>query len=564
MKTVRKLSLRNIIEHIKAEGISMRRRFTLYIISAIILVLSLILLLLNLFGNINPAHAYIINILDTQLVSYTDGIKRDYDKVAAHAISFAEQLEKEIQHYLSAKSLAFEDLENNAEVLSELQEALYGTVYLNMQLTPSSGTFFILDTTVNSSSENPLFNGIYLKYINLYSASTVNNEIALYRGSFSTAKKGDLTFHSAWNNEMRTDFFEECDSAFSDGTHYILSPTVEIPDTWERGRYVYVPIHDSKGNIIGVCGFEINDLYFNLSKNAHDDKFGQLIGALLDEKQGGYSGQFSSNRYNSLNQGTVKVTENDRYTVFDFGSEKGIGKTRSVTLGDDTFTVALMIPEAQFDAFVLHGQMKTTIIIFAVMLVMLAYCLFTSKKYVAPILRKLEQLMYSESDGEQLKIREIDDLLAHFEERASAYEKQLNILQAAKEAAEEEALRTKKEYEKALEEYELAQSEIMHLSEESKTEIVLEDYEYFICNLKTLTPRELYIYELYIEGKSTAEIATVVGIKENTVKYHSKNIYSKLGISSRKQLLRFASLKQHQDKKRGDTLEGVQPLSEEY
>ena len=156
---------------------------------------------------------------------------------------------------------------------------------------------------------------------------------------------------------------------------------------------------------------------------------GRLIGALLDEKQGGYSGQFSSNRYNSLNQGTVKVTENDRYTVFDFGSEKGIGKTRSVTLGDDTFTVALMIPEAQFDAFVLHGQMKTTIIIFAVMLVMLAYCLFTSKKYVAPILRKLEQLKYSESDGEQLKIREIDDLLAHFEERASAYEKQLNILQ---------------------------------------------------------------------------------------------------------------------------------------
>ena len=69
MKTVRKLSLRNIIEQIKAEGISMRRRFTLYIISAIILVLSLILLLLNLFGNINLAHAHIINILDTQLVS---------------------------------------------------------------------------------------------------------------------------------------------------------------------------------------------------------------------------------------------------------------------------------------------------------------------------------------------------------------------------------------------------------------------------------------------------------------------------------------------------------------
>lgn len=527
----------------------MRRRFTLYIISATILVLSLIFLLLNLFGNINPAHAYITNSLDAQLISYADSIKRDYDEVAAHAIAFADQLEKQIQQFLSAKSLAFQDLQNNSEALSQLQDALYDTVYLNMQVTPSSGAFFILDTTVNSSSEHPLYNGIYLKYVNLYSASIVNNEITLYRGSFSTAKKGDLTLHSGWNNEMRTDFFENCGSAFPAGTHYILSPTVEIPDTWERSRYVYVPIRDAKENIIGVCGFEINDVYFILSKKAPDDESGQLIGALLDEKQGVYSGQFSSNRYSPLMQGNVKVAETNRYTVFDFGTEKGIGRTRRVTLGDDTFTAALMIPEAQFNAFVLRGQMRLTAIIFAVMLVMLAYCLFISKKYVTPILKKLEQLKHSDSTGEHLKIREIDDLLAHFEERSSAYEKQLKQLQAAKEAAEEEALRTRREYEKALEEYELAQSEILHLSEETKTEIVLEEYEYFICNLKTLTPRELSIYKLYIEGKSTAEIASIVGIKENTVKYHSKNIYSKLGISSRKQLLRFASLKQHQDKK---------------
>jgi DNA-binding CsgD family transcriptional regulator len=54
---------------------------------------------------------------------------------------------------------------------------------------------------------------------------------------------------------------------------------------------------------------------------------------------------------------------------------------------------------------------------------------------------------------------------------------------------------------------------------------------------------------LYVEGKTTAEIAAVIGIKENTMKYHNKNIYSKLGVSSRKQFLRFAALKQIQDKK---------------
>ncbi len=552
MKQNRKINLQNIIGQIKAEGISMRRRFTLYIISAILLVVSLILLLLNLFGNINPAYAQITDALDTQLISYTDNIRRDYDKVAAHAISFSEQLEKEIQHYLTENNLSFEDLKNNTDALSKLQSSLYSTVYLNMQLTPSSGAFYILDTTINSESETPFFNGIYLKYINLYSASTVNNEITLYRGSFATAKTGNLNFHSGWTNEMRTDFFEHCESEFSVETHYILSPTVEIPDTWERGRYVYVPIYDSKENTIGVCGFEINDLYFQLSKKIQDDTFGNLVGALLDEKQGRYSGQFNSNRYNTLADGTVEISEKRGLTFFDFGTERGIGKTRSVTLGNDTFSVALMIPQAQFVAFVRRGQIKTAVMIIAVMFIMLAYCLFISRKYVAPILKKIEQFKCSDDDGELVKIPEIDDLFAYFEKRSTIYEEQLSKLQAAKESAEEEVLRTRNAYERALEEYELAQSEIVHLSEESKSEIVLEEYDYFVCNLKTLTPREMRIFELYTEGKSTSEISEIIGIKENTMKYHNKNIYSKLGVSSRKQLLRFAALKQLQDRKVSD------------
>lgn len=348
---------------------------------------------------------------------------------------------------------------------------------------------------------------------------------------------------------MRTDFFDACDTAFGDGTHYILSPAVELPDTWERARYVYVPIHDQKDNIIGVCGFEINDMYFQLSKKISDDSLGALVGALLDKKHGVYTGQFNSGSYNTLVSGEVKITEKGGITAFHFGTERYIGKTKDITLGDNTFTVALMISEAQFDAIVQRGQMKTVGIFFAVVLVMFAYCMFMSKKYVAPILRKIDQIKYSENDGEQLKIREFDDLFAYIEEKATIHEEQLKNLEAAKIAAEEEAARARGAYEKALEEYELAKSEILHLSEESKNEIVLEDYEYFLCNLKTLTPQEMRIYELYVAGKSTAEIAAIIGIKENTMKYHNKNIYAKLGVSSRKQFLRFAALKQIQDKK---------------
>ena len=63
----------------------------------------------------------------------------------------------------------------------------------------------------------------------------------------------------------------------------------------------------------------------------------------------------------------------------------------------------------------------------------------------------------------------------------------------------------------------------------------------------TLTATEYKVYELYLSGKNARQIVEILGISENTLKYHNKNIYSKLGISSRKQMLRFAALKQHQD-----------------
>ncbi len=552
MKRFKKIDIVKFVKQIKAEGVSMRRRFVIYIISAIALVLSLILLLLNLFGVMNPANSQVMDVLDTQLLSYADHIEHDYNEVAAHAISFSDQIAATVARFLTENNLAFEDLKNNADVLSALQSQLYDTVYLNMQLAPSSGAFYILDTTVNGQSDPQLYNGIYLKYINLYSESAVNNEIALYRGSVSTAKEGNLTLHSGWNNEMKTDFFDSCESEFTKGTYYVLSPTVDIPDTWERARYVYTPIRDARDNIIGVCGFEINDLYFQLSKKANDSKLGQLVGALLDEDQESFSGQFNSNRYNAISEGSVKVSKRNDSTVFDFGSEKCIGKTQSIKLGDHTFTVALMMTESQYNAQIREGQMKTAGVILFVILVALTYCLFMSKKYVAPILRKIDQVKSSGEHGGQLKIREIDDLFDYLAQRDVAYEEQLQLLQAAKQAAEEEAQRTKAAYEKALEEYELAQNEILHLTEEQKKKIVLEDYDFFICNLKTLTPTESRIYELYLEGKTAQEIAAILGIQENTMKYHNKNIYGKLGVSSRKQLLRFAALKQQQDKK-GDS-----------
>lgn len=547
MKALKGVSIRAIITQFKTQSISMRRRFYIFIISAIAIVLSLILLLFNLFGIMNPTNRQIMDILDTQLLSYTDNIKDDYNKIAAHAISFSEQLETSIQQYLTKTDITFEDLENNPNALTDLQNHLYDVVYLNMQLAPSSGAFYILDTTVNNRSEMPYYNGIYLKYINIYSENTVNNEISLYRGSYTTGKNHNLSFHSGWENEMQTDFFNNSNSLFADNPHYILSPTVELPETWERARYVYVPIQDLKDNIIGICGFEVSDLYFQLSENVSDDKLGQLIGALLDEKDSIYSGQFNSSQYNIANS-NIQTLEKKNLTVFDFNTEKCIGKTQFIQLGNNTYTVAIMLTEAQYKSLLEKNQIKTAGVILFVVLFAFIYSIIISKKYVSPIIKSLEQIKANEGTGNNLKIREIDDLFAFLEEKDISYEKKLQDLLKSQKLAEAEAKRTKLAYEKALEECALAQSEIQHLSTTHKKEIVLEDYEFFLCNLSTLTPTEYKVYELYLSGKTAKEIVDILGITENTLKYHNKNIYSKLGISSRKQLLRFATLKEHQDK----------------
>ncbi|MBR3968723.1 MAG: hypothetical protein IKJ93_03955 [Clostridia bacterium] len=85
-------------------------------------------------------------------------------------------------------------------------------------------------------------------------------------------------------------------------------------------------------------------------------------------------------------------------------------------------------------------------------------------------------------------------------------------------------------------------------SEASSTDVMLEkpvEYEIispdrievFMMGLKTLTPTEREIYDAYIARVTTKEIMANMNIKESTLKYHNRNLYGKLGVSSRKELI---------------------------
>lgn len=62
-------------------------------------------------------------------------------------------------------------------------------------------------------------------------------------------------------------------------------------------------------------------------------------------------------------------------------------------------------------------------------------------------------------------------------------------------------------------------------------------HKLFLENMNRLTKTEHIIFDFYIEGKTTKEILNELCITENTLKFHNKNIYSKMEVSSRKQLI---------------------------
>ena len=58
-----------------------------------------------------------------------------------------------------------------------------------------------------------------------------------------------------------------------------------------------------------------------------------------------------------------------------------------------------------------------------------------------------------------------------------------------------------------------------------------------LVTLYPLTKREIEIITILVTGKSNKEISQILFIEENTVKNHLKNIYSKLSVKSRSEVM---------------------------
>ena len=59
----------------------------------------------------------------------------------------------------------------------------------------------------------------------------------------------------------------------------------------------------------------------------------------------------------------------------------------------------------------------------------------------------------------------------------------------------------------------------------------------FLQNIQSLSPAEKSVFDLYLKGYHAQEIADELCLSINTIKTHNRRIFSKLEVSTRKELL---------------------------
>ena len=201
-----------------------------------------------------------------------------------------------------------------------------------------------------------------------------------------------------------------------------------------------------------------------------------------------------------------------------------------------------MIPQEDYNHAVFKSNMQTALLVLLLLFFTLVCCFYFSRRFISPVLKSLDKIKSENRNGEISNIVEIDDLFAFLAEQDREHERDLAALTQEKQDAQSEKEQLQDALERAQEKYESAQAEIARLAYARKQEVDPADYERFLRGMDTLTPTERRIFVYYLSGKSVKDILEIASIKESTLRYHNKNIYSKLGVNSLKQLLRYAAL----------------------
>ena len=575
----------------------MRGRFIIYLLSLVLLAGSAMLILLNVIGIVQPPGHDIDRFLEYELNTRTNDIKRQMNALAAHNIDLSQQLQNDIDRVMLEQGIYnnYDALNNNPEALTAIQQATYQTLAAKMQQAPASGALYLINASVNTNLLEPTYNGLFLKFTNIYSENTLFNETCMFRGNPQVARNNNISLYSTWQLELNVHAYPQADKLLhakenNISQQYILTDVAHLKESWEQSRLFLMPINSNNGRIIGICGFEISSVYFQQRTKQANYKGYPLITAILDKKADNeYQGQLSNPA--SFVNATIKTSSDGEHELFTAGQERFIGFTAPLTVGASEHRVAVMLPADSYYHLQRQAKMRLLIMLGIILLLSLLSAGYFSKRYVDPLVADLQQLQqnpdappqanvlelnqffeflqsHSEQQAEKLrqlqsennqvqkqyglaamrlqeaqeKQKQTANQYIQLEEQLAALQNEIQQVRLQMEQTQQEKLQAQQEREQAQQQFNFTQAALEKAIEKKLESVDPDSYQMFIDNLATLTPKEEDIFNLYVQGCSTKDIISQLGITENTLKYHNKNIYSKLGVKTRKELLQYIEL----------------------
>lgn len=511
-----------------------------------VLLCSLLVAGLYLIGGFFGTKQRLLQSLEFQAEIFERQLTTYYDSLAVMSIQLSREASDTIEKYLVSEDISFSDISGNTEYIERLQRALIQPLRHKLWEADCTGAFIMLEAQVNSNVENADSSrtGIYLQRNSL---EVTDTRVLLYRGLASVGKEYECMPHRKWRLEFDTDLFPNYDelkneAAFPLQMSYRITDVVLLPGTDRHVMLMTVPILSDDGDLLGLCGFELNEDYFKqifaqpseldhamfcISKNRNDiDLSKQTLSAgVVNEYYLEPHGVFVAR---SVGDGLVEYT----------GKEMSyIGITNEIRLcpGECVSALSVIIPKSDHDRMLMRDTVRTVLLLLVFSILAVCLALFFARRYIKPIKQSLDNIRNKEYEQSKAYATEIRDLFAYLAEQDRTNEAELTKARNEKAAALTAVGEIQRKYDEAA-------KQIERLAYSRKDEIDPYDFENFKLGLKTLTAKENEVLKMYIDGKTVKDITSELSLQESTVRFHNKNIYFKLGVHSLKQLLRYVAV----------------------
>ncbi len=447
-----------------------------------------------------------------------------YGSIAAEAVGFSRVLSLNMEARLKEKGFSFDDAKSNPQLLENLIEDELYQVLMHLNKSKCSGAFIILDATVNTRlpGSDKSKAGIYLKNMEPNIVNSTSPTIYVLRGSPDTAYKNSLPLHPEWKMEFdvsNAPFYSlpiktASDNKLSLSRLYFWSPALILPGTSEEIMICSVPLIDSAGNVFGICGLDVSSMLFKLTFMPDSSMYSRIFCMLSPVREGGgfktneslFSGGY--NAISTLSSGDFTITDRGgALNTFKNGNSAFTGYYKQIKMypensafADEAWILSLMVPIKDLQNHTAKINMKLFSICFVFISLGLTASFILSRYYIKPIHSAIDSVKHSPGTYIKTNIPEIDELI--------------NSISIRNE-------------------------DCIIKNESSFDSQILNE---FLDNLKTLSPAERSVFNLYAQDYSAKEIAEELYLSINTIKTHTKHIYSKLFIKSKEELLLYVEM----------------------